>query len=225
MSTVQSSTDRAPGAAATGTADLKLEVVVIPVTDVDRAKAFYTGLGWRLDADFPFDNGFRVVQLTPPGSGCSVQFGANITTAAPGSAQGLYLVVSDIEAARSDLAAGGADVSEVFHPGAPGAQFRADGSGRVSGPDPKHAGYSSFATFRDPDGNTWLLQEITTRLPGRVDPEQTTYASTADLTGALKRAAAAHGEHERRIGAADPDWPEWYADYMVKERAGEELPR
>jgi catechol 2,3-dioxygenase-like lactoylglutathione lyase family enzyme len=207
------------------TADLKLEVVVIPVTDVDRAKAFYTGLGWRLDADFAFDNGFRVVQLTPPGSGCSVQFGASITLAAPGSAQGLYLIVSDIEAARSDLAAGGADIGEVFHPGAPGAQFRADGSGRVSGPDPKHASYSSFATFRDPDGNTWLLQEITTRLPGRVDPEQTAYASTADLTGALERAAAAHGEHEKRIGAADPDWPEWYADYMVKERAGEELPQ
>ena len=209
----------------TGTVDLKLEVVVIPVADVDRSKAFYTALGWRLDADFPFDNGFRVVQLTPPGSGCSVQFGANMTTAAPGSAHGLYLIVSDIEAARSELAAGGADVSEVFHSGSPGAQFQPDGAGRVSGPAPEHKSYSSFATFADPDGNTWLLQEVTTRLPGRVDPAETTYASTADLTNALKRAAAAHGEHEKRIGAADPDWPEWYADFMVKERAGEELPQ
>ena len=147
--------------------DLKLEVVVIPVADADRAKRFYTGLGWRLDADFPFDNGFRVVQFTPPGAACSVQFGANITSAAPGSAQGLYLIVSDIEAARADLAAHGAAPSEVFHPGAPGAQFRPDGGGRVSGPAPDHASYGSFVTFSDPDGNGWLLQEITTRLPGR----------------------------------------------------------
>jgi hypothetical protein len=148
-----------------------------------------------------------------------------MTTAAPGSAQGLYLIVSDVEAARDELAARGADVSEVFHAGTPGAQFQADGAGRVSGPDPDHGSYSTFATFRDPDGNTWLLQEITTRLPGRVDSAGTAFTSTADLTAALRRAAAAHGEHEKRIGAADPDWPEWYADYMVKERAGEELPQ
>jgi catechol 2,3-dioxygenase-like lactoylglutathione lyase family enzyme len=204
--------------------DLKLEVVVIPVADADRAKRFYTGLGWRLDADFPFDNGFRVVQFTPPGAACSVQFGANITSAAPGSAQGLYLIVSDIEAARADLAAHGAAPSEVFHPGAPGAQFRPDGGGRVSGPAPDHASYGSFVTFSDPDGNGWLLQEVTTRLPGRVDAAETTFASAADLAAALRRAAAAHGEHEKRIGAADPNWPDWYADYLVREQAGTELP-
>jgi catechol 2,3-dioxygenase-like lactoylglutathione lyase family enzyme len=209
----------------TGTVDLKLEVVVIPVADVDRSKAFYTGLGWRLDADFPFDNGFRVVQLTPPGSGASLQFGSNMTTAAPGSAQGLYLIVSDIEAARADLAAGGAHVSEVFHSGSPGAQFQPDGTGRVSGPDPEHKSYSSFVTFADPDGNTWLLQEVTARLPGRVDPAETTFASATDLADALRRAAAAHGEHEARTGQADANWPAWYADYMVKEQAGEELPQ
>src|SRR6266446_9954892 len=148
--------------------DMKFEVIVIPVADVDRSKAFYTKLGWRLDADFPFDNGFRVVQFTPPGSGCSVQFGTNITSAAPGSAQGLYLTVSEIEAARDELVARGAAISEVFHAGTPGAQFQRDGtSGRVSGPAPDRASYSSFATFNDPDGNSWLLQEIKTRLPGR----------------------------------------------------------
>jgi catechol 2,3-dioxygenase-like lactoylglutathione lyase family enzyme len=208
-----------------GTVDLKLEVVVIPVADVDRSKAFYSGLGWRLDADFPFDNGFRVVQLTPPGSGASVQFGSNITTAAPGSAQGLYLIVSDIAAARADLAAGGADVSEVFHSGSPGAQFQADGTGRVSGPDPAHQSYSSFVTFSDPDGNTWLLQEVTTRLPGRVDPVETVFASATDLADAMRRASAAHGEHETRTGQADANWPAWYAEYMVKEQSGEELPQ
>src|ERR1700761_9208507 len=149
-------------------ADLELEVVVIPVSDVDRAKQFYEKLGWRLDADFPFDNGFRVVQFTPPGSGCSVQFGRKITSAPPGSAQGLYLIVSDVVAARRDLVALGVEVSEVFHPGTPGAQFQVDGAGgRLSGPAPEHASYNSFATFRDPDGNGWLFQEVTTRLPGR----------------------------------------------------------
>jgi catechol 2,3-dioxygenase-like lactoylglutathione lyase family enzyme len=204
--------------------DLKLEVVVIPVSDVDRAKEFYTKLGWRLDADFPFDNGFRVVQFTPPGSGCSLQFGANITSAAPGSAQNMYLIVSDIQAARDELADRGVEVSEVFHPGAPGAQFRPDGtSDRVSGPAPDHATYFSFATFRDPDGNAWLLQEITTRLPGRVDAE-TRFASANDLATSLRRAAAAHGEHEKRIGQSDENWPDWYASYMVREQAGTELP-
>jgi catechol 2,3-dioxygenase-like lactoylglutathione lyase family enzyme len=209
-----------------GDVDLKLEVVVIPVADADRAKEFYTGLGWRLDADFPFDNGFRVVQFTPPGSGCSVQFGTQITSAEPGSAQGLYLVVSDIEAARGQLAGRGAKVSEVFHSGAPGAQFRpGDAANRTSGRAADGASYGSFAMFSDPDGNTWLLQEITTRLPGRVDAAETAYASVADLSAAMRRASVAHGEHEKRIGAADPDWPDWYAAYMVAEQAGTELPK
>jgi catechol 2,3-dioxygenase-like lactoylglutathione lyase family enzyme len=213
------------GDATAGQVDLRLEAVVIPVSDVERAKAFYSGLGWRPDADFAFDNGFRVVQFTPPGSPCSVQFGTNITSAAPGTAQGLYLVVSDIEAARDELVARGADVSEVFHPASPGAQFQPDGtSGRVSGPADGHASYRSFATFRDPDGNGWLLQEITARLPGRVDTAATAYASANDLADAMRRAAAAHGEHEKRIGAPDENWPDWYAAYMVAERAGTELP-
>jgi catechol 2,3-dioxygenase-like lactoylglutathione lyase family enzyme len=205
--------------------DLKLEVVVIPVADVDRAKQFYAALGWRLDADFPFDNGFRIVQFTPPGAGCSVQFGAKITSAPPGSAQGLYLIVSDIQAARDELAARGAQPSEVFHAGTPGAQFSPDGaSGRVKGPAPDDASYGSFATFSDPDGNGWLLQEVTKRLPGRVDASQTTFASAADLAAAMTRASVAHGEHEKRIGHADPNWPDWYAAYMVAEQAGTELP-
>jgi catechol 2,3-dioxygenase-like lactoylglutathione lyase family enzyme len=204
-----------------GRIDMKLEVVVIPVSDVDRAKGFYGSLGWRLDADFAFPNGFRVVQFTPPGSGCSVQFGANVTSAAPGSAQGLYLVVSDIEAARDDLVAHGVEASEAFHAETPGAQFQPDGaSGRVSGPAPGHATYSSFVTFSDPDGNRWLLQEITTRLPGRIDAAGTSFASTADLASALRRAKAAHGELEQRTGQSDENWPDWYADYMAREQAG-----
>lgn len=222
MSATGEQTSEADGAGSAG--DLKLEVVVIPVADVGRAKEFYGRLGWRLDADFPFDNGFRVVQFTPPGSGTSVQFGTKMTSAAPGSAHGLYLVVTDIEAARGELAARGAEVSEVFHPGAPGAQFAPDASDRVSGRAPDGASYGSFATFADPDGNTWLLQEVTTRLPGRVDPAATTYASAADLAAAMARAAAAHGEHEKRTGQADANWPAWYAAYMVAEQAGTELP-
>jgi catechol 2,3-dioxygenase-like lactoylglutathione lyase family enzyme len=157
MATISATNDEPVGDAKV---DMKLEVIVIPVADVDRAKEFYTKLGWRLDADFPFDNGFRVVQFTPPGSGCSVQFGTKITTAPPGSAQGLYLVVSDVEAARQELAARGVEVSEVFHSLKAGAQFRPESDGRASGPDPSHRSYFSFATFSDPDGNTWLFQEI-----------------------------------------------------------------
>jgi catechol 2,3-dioxygenase-like lactoylglutathione lyase family enzyme len=204
--------------------DMKLEAVVIPVSNVDRAKDFYGTLGWRLDADFPFDNGFRVVQFTPPGAACSVQFGAKITTAAPGSAQGIYLIVSDIEAARDELAARGVEISDVFHAGTPGAQFQPVGtSGRVSGPAPNHASYGSFATFSDPDGNGWLLQEIKTRLPGRVTGD-TTYTSAGDLSHALRRAAAAHGQHEARTGQAEKNWPDWYAAYMMAEQLGKELP-
>jgi len=203
-------------------ADLKLEVVVIPVSDVDRAKEFYVGLGWRLDADFSFDSGFRIVQITPPGSGCSIQFGASLTSAAPGSARDLYLIVSDIEAARDELIAHGAEVGEVFHEGAPGARFHP--GDRVAGPAPEHGTYASFATFSDPDGNGWLLQEITARLPGRVDAAETAYASVADLADAMRRAEAAHGEHEQRTGEADANWPDWYAAYMAAEQAGAELP-
>jgi catechol 2,3-dioxygenase-like lactoylglutathione lyase family enzyme len=226
MSSVQVGGESATDAVGRSVMDLKLEVVVIPVSDVDRSKEFYAGLGWRLDADFPFDNGFRVVQFTPPGSGSSIQFGTNITSAAPGSAQGLYLIVSDIEGSRAELAARGAAISEVFHAGTPGAQFQPDGtSGRVSGRAPDGQSYGSFATFSDPDGNSWLLQEITARLPGRVDAAQTAFASTADLASALRRAEAAHGEHEKRTGQRDDDWPAWYAAYMAAEQSGAELPR
>ena len=206
--------------------DLKLEAIVIPVSDVDHAKKFYAGLGWRLDADFPFDNGFRVVQFTPPGSECSIQFGTKVTNAAPGSAKGLYLIVSDIAAAHDELVALGVKVSEVFHAKTPGAQFQPDDkSGRVSGPAPDHATYRSFATFSDPDGNGWLLQEVTTRLPGRSDAAKTAFASAADLASAFRRAEAAHGEHEKRTGGQrDANWPEWYAAYMIAEQAGKPLP-
>jgi catechol 2,3-dioxygenase-like lactoylglutathione lyase family enzyme len=205
--------------------DMKLEAVVVPVSDVDRAKAFYAGLGWRLDADFAFDNGFRVVQFTPPGSGCSVQFGTHITPAAPGSAHGLYLIVSDIVAASADLLAAGVEVSDVFHAATPGAQFQPEGAGgRASGPAPDRGSYGSYATFSDPDGNGWILQEVTVRLPGRVDSHETTYASAQDLASAMRRASVAHGEHEKRIGSADANWPDWYAAYMIAEQAGEQLP-
>jgi catechol 2,3-dioxygenase-like lactoylglutathione lyase family enzyme len=225
---VNMSTTEVGGSGESGVArvDLRLEVVVIPVSDVDRAKAFYGGLGWRLDADFQFDNGFRGVQFTPPGSGCSIQFGTKKTSATPGSAQGLYLIVTDIEAARDMLVASGVEVSGVFHPATPGAQFPAgDASGRASGPAPDRESYGSFATFSDPDGNGWLLQEVTTRLPGHIDATETAFASIADLESALRRAEAAHGEHEKRTGQADANWAQWYAAYMAAERAGEELPR
>jgi len=208
--------------------DTKLEVVVIPVSDVDRAKAFYASLGWRLDADFPGGDSFRVIQFTPPGSGGSVIFGKNVTPAAPGSAQGLYLIVSDIEAARNDLLGRGVAISEVFHD-AGDVHDGADepylfGRLRVSGPDPEHRSYRSFASFSDPDGNGWLLQEVTARLPGRVDADDTTFTSSTELAAALRRAAAAHGEHEKRTGQHDANWPDWYATYIVQEQAGKQLP-
>ncbi len=202
--------------------DMNLEVVVIPVADVARSKEFYESLGWRLDAEVTHGDDFHLVQFTPPGSGCSVQFGLNLTSVAPGSCQSLYLIVSDIEAAREELDARGVKVGEVFHEGAPGARFH--DAGRVTGPSPDPGSYRSFASFSDPDGNSWLLQEVTTRLPGRIDPEATSFASASDLASALRRAAAAHGEHEKRTGKADANWPDWYADYMVRERAGDELP-
>jgi len=225
MSTTIGHSRPAAGATSVMDADLKLEAVVIPVADVDRAKEFYARLDWRLDADFSFDNGFRVVQFTPPGSAGSVQFGAKITTAAPGSAQGLYLIVSDIQAARDQLAGYGAEVSEVFHNDVAGAQFRpGDARGRARGRAPEAATYGSYATFSDPDGNTWLLQEVTKRLAGRIDAAETSFSSEPDLAGALRRAAAAHGEHEKRTGQADANWPDWYAAYMVAEQAGTKLP-
>jgi catechol 2,3-dioxygenase-like lactoylglutathione lyase family enzyme len=196
--------------------DMKLEVVVIPVTDVDRAKSFYAGLGWRLDADFPSGDDFRVVQFTPPGSPCSIHFGKGVTAAAPGSAQNLYLIVSDIVAARAELIAHGADVSEIAHRAGPGKPA-------LPGPHPERRSYASFASFKDPDGNSWLLQELTVRLPGRVDADAT-FASTADLAAALRRAAAAHGEHEKRTGGRDENWPDWYAAYMLAEQSGQDRP-
>ena len=199
------------------TVDMKLEVVVIPVADVERAKRFYGDLGWRLDGDFVVGNDFRGVQFTPPGSPSSIHFGKGITSAEPGSASGLYLVVSDIEAARAELIDRGVDVSEVFHRTGPGKPA-------VKGLHPERGSYSSFASFSDPDGNTWLMQEVTTRFPGRVDADDTTFTSPPELARALRRAEAAHGEHEKRTGQRDADWPSWYAEYMVQEQAGKPLP-
>lgn len=203
--------------------DMKLELVVVPVSDVDRAKDFYTALGWRLDADFAPEKDFRVVQVTPPGSPASVIFGSSVTDRPPGSAHGLYLIVDDIEAAHEELTRGGADPSEVFHD-AGGIFHHAGTEARVPGPDPDRGSYGSYLTFDDPDGNGWFLQEVTIRLPGRLDPATTSFSSADDLASALRRAAAAHGEHEARIGADDPDWPDWYARYMVSEQAGTEPP-
>jgi len=209
--------------------DMKFEIVVIPVSDVDRAKEFYAKLGWRLDADFDNGKDFRVVQFTPPGSGCSIIFGKNVTAAAPGSAQGLYLIVTDIEAARENLIRHGVNVSEVFH--AAGDVYAGPdepflfGRNRVNGPDPNHGSYRSFASFKDPDGNGWIFQEITTRLPGRIDSTATTFASANDLASAFRRAEAAHGKHEKRTGQRDANWPEWYAAYMVAEQSGKDLPK
>ena len=199
------------------TVDMKLEVVVIPVSDVDRAKRFYCDLGWRLDADFVVGNEFRVVQFTLPGSPASIHFGTELISTAPGSARGLYLVVSDIEATRAALVDRAVDVSEVFHRVGPGKP-------PLSGPDPERRSYSSFATFSDPDGNDWLLQEVTVRLPGRVEADETRFASSTELASALRRAAAAHGDHEKRTGMHDAAWADWYAEYIVREQAGKPLP-
>ena len=228
MATLEIDRDAAIKSSASRSVDLKLEVIVIPVSDVDRAKAFYARLGWRLDADFASGDDWRVIQFTPPGSACSVIFGRNVTAAAPGSARGLYLIVSDLDAARKALLDRGIAVSESFH-GAGDVHAGPDepylfGSVGVSGADPKRGSYSSFASFSDPDGNGWLLQEITTRLPGRIAGEGTTFASQTDFAAALRRAAAAHGEHEKRTGGHDENWADWYADYLVREQAGQPLP-
>ncbi|MDG4757371.1 VOC family protein [Micromonospora sp. WMMD710] len=197
------------GDASVRSLDVKVEVVVIPVADVDRAKGFYESIGWRLDQTPP-----GIVQFTPHGSACSVQFGAQLTSATPGSAT-TYLVVSDIEAARDALVSAGVEVSGVFH---------VSPDGPVDGPDPERRSYFSRATFHDPDGNTWLVQEITSRLPGRVEGGRTSYTSDSDLASALRRAAEAHGEHEKRTGTRDDNWPDWYATYMVSEQSGAKLP-
>jgi catechol 2,3-dioxygenase-like lactoylglutathione lyase family enzyme len=205
------------GTTTTRMVDMKLEVVVIPVSDVDRAKRFYGSLGWRLDADIVVGKEFRLVQYTPPGSSCSIHFGKGVTSAAPGSVQGTYLIVSDIEVARAQLINRGVNVAEVFHKGA-------QANSRVSGPDPARRSYTSYASFSDPDGNSWLLQEVTARLPGRVDAHDTTFTSPSELAAALRRAEIAHGEHEKRIGHRDADWPDWYAEYIASEQAGRQLP-
>jgi catechol 2,3-dioxygenase-like lactoylglutathione lyase family enzyme len=228
-STYEAQPSDAVSEASVGGVDVKFEIVVIPVSDVDRAKDFYARLGWRLDADYDNGNDFRVIQFTPSGSGCSVIFGKNVTAAAPGSAQGLYLIVADIEAARDNVLRRGVKISEVFH-GASDVYAGPDepylfGRIRVNGPDPEHRSYRSFASFSDPDGNGWLFQEITTRLPGRIDASATTFASMNDLASAFRRAEAAHGEHEKRIGQRDANWPDWYAAYMVAEQSGKELPQ
>jgi catechol 2,3-dioxygenase-like lactoylglutathione lyase family enzyme len=188
--------------------DMKLEVSVIPVSDVDAAKRFYEKLGWRLDADFVRPDGSRAVQLTPPGSPTSIHLGT-------GQALPHFLIVNDIEAARAELIANGANVSEVFHRGP---------KGRIPGPDPDRPSYGSLATFSDPDGNVWLLQQVTQRLPGRVSGDGTIFTSHADLAAALRRAAIAHGEHERQTGVRDENWPDWYADYLVREQSGQKVP-
>jgi len=210
MTTTEDQSSGTSGTAGDGRVDMRLEVITIPVSDVDRATEFYRKVGWRQDVTPP-----GVVQFTPPGSWCSVQFGPNRTSAAPGSAQRSFLIVSDIQAALDELAIAGIKVDEVYHLGA---------EGRSDGPDPEHGSYRSYASFSDPDGNSWLLQEVTTRLPGRVDAASTSFGSASDLASAMRRASVAHGEHEKRIGAADPDWPAWYAAYMVAEQAGTALP-
>ena len=229
MSTTEVRSDNATSKAVAAKVDMKFEIVVIPVSDVDRAKEFYGRLGWRLDIDYDNGKDFRVIQFTPPGSGCSVIFGTNVTAAAPGSAQGLYLIVSDIEAARKELLGRGIQISQVFHAGDVSAgkdEPYLFGRLRVSGPDPEHRSYRSFASFHDPDGNGWLFQEITSRLPGRIDSTTTTFASANDLASAFRRAEVAHGKYEKHIlgGKRDENWPEWYAAYMVAEQAGTELP-
>jgi len=213
--TANEASGSAPAGKASAQAEMKVEVIVISVSDIDRAKEFYSKLGWRLDADSMLGDDVRRVQFTPPGSWCSIQFGTGLTSAALGSSKA-YLVVADIVATRERLVAAGIKVGDFFHIGP---------EGRSSGLDPKRASYRSRATFSDPDGNVWLLQEVTTRLPGRIDAGVSPFGSVRDLANAMRRASVAHGEHEKRIGAADPNWPDWYAEYIVAEQAGGELPQ
>lgn len=201
-------------------ADMKLEVVVIPVSDVDRTKQFYSDLGWRLDMDVSRGEPYRVIQFTPPGSQCSIVFGQGITYRGPGSAKGLHLIVSDIEAARTALMEHGVAVSEIFHD-ATGVFHHADGKDRLSGPAPMHRSYGSYATFSDPDGNSWVFQEVTERLPGHVSSDVTTFASPIELARALRRAEIAHA---MLLDKQVPEWADWYADYIFREQTGKQLP-
>jgi catechol 2,3-dioxygenase-like lactoylglutathione lyase family enzyme len=217
MATVSSIRNNEATTNANARVDMKLEVVIIPVSDVDRAKEFYSRLGWRLDADFTAGNDWRGVQFTPPGSGCSVIFGTNVTAAAPGSAQGLYLAVSDIESARKDLLLRGIEISEVFH----GSNVHTGtdepyifGRLRASGPDPAHASYSSFVSFHDADGNGWLLQEIKARLPGR----GVSNFDVATMTELLRETEEHHGKYEPT--APKHHWSGWYAAYIVARQNG-----
>ena len=212
MSTTDVQSQKATSKASAARVDMKLEVVELPVSDVDRATRFYASLGWRQDVTPP---GSGVIQFTPPGSGCSVQWGKGRTDATPGSAKGLWLIVSDLQAALDFLTSAGVKVDEVFHFGA---------NGKAPGIDPDHGTYRSFATFRDPDGNQWLFQEITNRLPGRIDAAETSFANAQDLANAMRRAEAAHGEHEKRTGVRDANWSDWYAEYMVADQKGAKLP-
>jgi catechol 2,3-dioxygenase-like lactoylglutathione lyase family enzyme len=197
-----------------GRTDFKLEVVAIPVTDLERAKRFYTDLGWRLDADFAVNDGWRAIQFTPPGSSCSIHFGK---ADASGPVRGLFLIVSDIEAARADLVDRGIEVGQVFHRAGPAQPA-------IDGVDPEHHSYASFVSFSDPDGNSWLLQEVTERFPGRIDDEETRFSSLNDLATALRRAETAHTQHEKATGERDAAWPDWYAEYLINEKAGKPLP-
>jgi catechol 2,3-dioxygenase-like lactoylglutathione lyase family enzyme len=219
MNVTQTGAEGASTSAGAQPLDMRFEVVVIPVADVDRAKDFYARLGWRLDVDIAKDEHFRVVHFTPPGSSCSVLFGNGVTTQAPGSAQGLHLIVSNLDAVRAKLVEQGIEVSEIFHD-AGGLFHHAGTEGRVSGPHPERRSYGSFASFSDPDGNGWVFQEVTKRHPGRISDRDTTFTSSSELAGALRRAAAAHGEHEKQIGKHDENWPDWYADYIVREQSG-----
>jgi catechol 2,3-dioxygenase-like lactoylglutathione lyase family enzyme len=218
MSQTASSSKQQKSDAGVARVDMKFEVSLIPVSDVDRAKEFYKRLGWRLDDDIVSGNDFRVVQFTPPGSGSSISFGKGVTGAVPGSFRG-GLIVSDIEAAHKEFVARGINASEVFH----GSPFSPEG--RISGPDPEHQSYRSYISFEDPDSNAWIVQEVTRRLPGRINPATTTFASANDLASAMRRAATAHGEHEKRNGQRDANWPGWYAAYMAAEQAGTDLPK
>jgi catechol 2,3-dioxygenase-like lactoylglutathione lyase family enzyme len=216
MSSTQMRNEPAPNIAALPRIDMKLEVIVIPVSDVERAVRFYTALGWRQDADFVINSEVRLVQFTPPGSPCSIHFGNGISALPPGSANGLYLVVSDLEAARAELLRRDIEVSEIYHRDGPGKPA-------IAGPHPEHRSYFSYASFSDPDGNTWLLQEVTERFPGRVNADETKFTSLGDLAAALRRAEAAHTEHEKRTGTRDADWPGWYAEYLINEQIGKPL--
>ena len=205
--------------------DMKFEAVVIPVANVDRAKDFYSISAGVSTPTFDSITASGSCNLHRPVPGAQSNSAPTSPRPHQDQAHGLYLVVSDIQAACGELASRAVKVSDVFHAATPGAQFQPDGTpGRVNGPAPNHATYSSFATFSDPDGNSWLLQQVTTRLPGRIDPGTTTFSSASDLASALRRAEAAHGQHEKRTGQRDAKWSDWYAEYMVAEQAGTALP-